>query len=221
MIPPRRHRPPEEGTDSWLMSYADMITLLMCFFIIFISVSEPKKDKFSVITKGLAEKFGAVDLSTPFRGMMHGVQGIVEHHRVLRDIALEGSDKGVEIELSAEKFFEDRQVELKAENVAILKEIAAELKKAEFLKVRIAVEGYTDDEPFSNPIYASNWEFSAGRAARLVRFLLDEGMKPEAIKAVGFGDSEPKVPNRDTAGKPIEENRRINQRVIIRLERLD
>jgi len=219
MIPPRRPQRNEGDVDSWLMSYADMITLLMCFFIIFVSVSEPKKDKFSVITKGIAEKFGAVDLSTPFRGTMQGIQGIVERHRVLRDIAVEGSDKGVELELSSDKFYQDGQVDFNPDSMDILNEIAAELKKSDFVTYRIAVEGYTDDTPISTPLFPSNWEFSSARASRMVRFLLDQGVKPSQIKAVGFGDSKPKLANTDSAGRPIAENRRINRRVIIRLER--
>ena len=220
MIPPRKKMPEEGNVDSWLMSYADMITLLMCFFIIFLSVSEPKKDKFSVITKGLAEKFGAVDLSTPFKGAMQGVQGIVEHSDSLKDIAVEGDDKGMAIEMSASKFFQDRLIELKPENENILVEIAGELKKSAFIRYKVAVEGYTDDVPFSSPIFPSNWEFSAARAARIVRLLLDNGVNPVQIKAVGYGSSLPKVPNLDVSGRPIPENRKINQRIVIRLERV-
>ena len=220
MIPPRKKMHDEGNVDSWLMSYADMITLLMCFFIIFLSVSEPKKDKFSIITKGIAEKFGALDLTTPFKGTMQGIQGIIERSEMLRDISVEGSDKGMEIEMSSEKFFVDRLVELKPATLPILTEIAGELKKASYIKYKIAVEGYTDDVPFSSPIFASNWEFSAARAARVVRLLLEQGVQPVQIKAVGYGDSAPKLPNLDSAGKPIPANRKINQRIVIRLERI-
>ena len=53
MIPIRRQHT-EENIDSWLMSYADMITLLLCFFVIYASASEPKKDKMSAVAEGMA-----------------------------------------------------------------------------------------------------------------------------------------------------------------------
>ncbi len=220
MIPPRREKHnAEEGTDSWLMSYADMITLLMCFFIIFVSVSEPKKDKFSSLTQGIASQFGAVDLSTPFHGMLREMNGAVERHNLLKHAAVQGSDKGVELEISAGKFFQKGSVELSEENIPALKEIVEAIKKSSFVPFNISVEGHTDNSTTELAVYPSNWEFSAARAARIVRFLLESGVKPETIKATGFGDSRPKVPNTDPQGKPIPENQERNQRIVIRLER--
>ena len=89
MIPERRKHAQEDNVDSWLMSYADMITLLLCFFIVFVSVSEPKKDKLSAITEGMAQRFGLVDLTTPYQGLMHSLQTVTEAHRVLKDVSVE------------------------------------------------------------------------------------------------------------------------------------
>ena len=58
MIPPKKYIQ-EDNVDSWLMSYADMITLLLCFFVIFVSASEPKKEKLSAVTEGMLGKFGS------------------------------------------------------------------------------------------------------------------------------------------------------------------
>jgi chemotaxis protein MotB len=63
MLPPRKIQP-EENTDSWLMSYADMITLLMSFFVIFVSVSEPRKERITMLSSGMGGKFGTVDVNT-------------------------------------------------------------------------------------------------------------------------------------------------------------
>ncbi|NBX03946.1 MAG: hypothetical protein EBR02_07825 [Alphaproteobacteria bacterium] len=196
-----------------------MITLLLCFFIIFVSVSEPKKDKFASITQGMAEKFGAVDLSTPFHGLMREMRGAVERHQALKDVAIEGGDKGVEMEISAIKFFQKGSVELVPENIPLLTEISDAIKKSDFVKFKIAVEGHTDNTTNALAVYPSNWEFSAARAARMVRFFIESGVKPEQIKAVGYGDSQPKVPNLDPQGKPIPANQERNQRLIIRMER--
>src|ERR1700733_15290048 len=100
MIPKRKHVQ-EDNVDSWLMSYADMITLLLCFFIVFVSVSEPKKDKLSAVTEGMAQRFGVIDLATPFQGLLHSLQTVAETHHVIKDVAVEKTPTSVEMELAA------------------------------------------------------------------------------------------------------------------------
>src|SRR5690606_25888168 len=104
--------------------YADLITLLMCFFIIFVSVSEPKKDKFSRVTQGLANKFGSVDLSTPFQGTFSQLQLVVESNQVFRDVAIERTDRSVEMELSTGAFYLSDTAEFNPDKLGVLRELA-------------------------------------------------------------------------------------------------
>jgi chemotaxis protein MotB len=219
MMPPRKTIS-EENTDSWLMSYADMITLLMCFFIIFVSVSEPKKEKFSVITEGLANKFGSVDLSTPFEGVFRAMQTVIETRQVFRDVAIAKSENSIDMELSASAFFERDSAKLSEEKLPVLAELADSLKTVSFMDYRITVEGHTNDVEVNTPIYPSNWELSSARAARTVRFFIERGLPASRLKAVGLADTEPKVSNRDGSGNPIPANREQNQRIVIKFERL-
>src|SRR5688500_2916756 len=105
MIPKRKHKPHEENVDAWLMSYADMITLLLCFFIIFISVSEPKKDKINQIAEGMVGKFGAVNYETPLMGAVRALQTAVETHRLYKDVAIESRSSDLNVELATHRFF--------------------------------------------------------------------------------------------------------------------
>jgi chemotaxis protein MotB len=219
VIPPRRHPPQEEGTDSWLMSYADLITLLMCFFIIFISVSEPKKDKFSLITDGLANKFGAVDMSTPLQGVYSALQGLIENNQLFRDMAVQKNEKSLEMELAAGSFFQPGVATLREEKVPVLKELASALKNGAYLDYHIVIESHTSDRETDTTLYASNWELSAARAAQLARFFIAEGIEPKRLAASSFADTQPKVPNRNAAGDPIPENRDLNERVVILFKR--
>src|SRR5690349_14346373 len=109
MIPRKPHQ--EDNIDSWLMSYADMITLLLCFFVIFCSVSEPKKEKLNAITEGMMGKFGSVDMATPFQGVYRSLQAIVENHQMLRDIAIEKGEKTLTMELSSLAFYKDKSAD--------------------------------------------------------------------------------------------------------------
>lgn len=57
----RRHRRSDHGVDDWLMTYADMITLLLCFFAIFLSVSVPKEEQMEQAKQKVLEHFAAPD----------------------------------------------------------------------------------------------------------------------------------------------------------------
>ncbi len=219
MIPEHRHRP-EENVDSWLMTYADLITLLMCFFIIFVSVSEPRKERISAITDGMAGKFGTVDLSTPFQGTYQSLLATIQKHRLLRDIAVTKNADSIEMELASDSFFEPGSADITPDKLQALAEMAAAIKQVDFLDYNVIVEGHTNDLPPATAAYPTNWELSAARATRLVRFFIEQGIRPKDLKAVGYGDTRPAVPNLDHNGHAIPENRARNQRVVIKLERV-
>lgn len=216
---PFSHRKPaEENTDSWLMSYADMITLLMCFFIIFVSVSEPKKDRLAAVTEGLQGKFSRVELSTPFLGTFRALQSVVEKNQMFLDTVVEKTDHGLEIEFSSGSFFQPGTAEIEPSKMETLNEMIDALKNANFAQYAIAVEGHTDDVEVNNPYFPSNWELSAGRATRIIRIMAERGLDTSHMKAVGYAGTLPLVPNLDDKGNPIPENREKNQRLVVKLE---
>ena len=219
MMPPKKHLP-EENVDSWLMSYADLITLLMSFFVIFVSVSEPRKERISMLSSGMGGKFGTVDVSTPFDGVITTLQEVVETSKSLRDITIEHSEKSIEIEMSSTTFFNPLSAELEETKLPLLTQIISSLRTVDFIDYRISIEGHTSDAKPQSGLYATNWELSSARAARMVRVFIENGIKPENIKAVGFADSQPKVPNLDMNGNAITANREKNERVLIKLERI-
>ena len=219
MIPPRKHHQ-EDNVDSWLMSYADMITLLLCFFVIFISVSEPKKERMSALTEGMVGKFGMIDLATPFQGMFRSLQEVAEKHQILKDIAIEKGEKSVSMELSGLSFYKQKSAEFDDKMLPVLEELVTTIKTAQFSDYQITVESHTSDVSSGTKEFPSNWELSGARAAHMVRFFIEHGIKPERLRAIGYADSRPKVPNRDASGTPIIENRKLNERVVVRVEQV-
>jgi chemotaxis protein MotB len=219
MMPPKRHKQ-EDNVDSWLMSYADMITLLLCFFVIFIAISEPKKEKIQAITESMAGKFGAIDLATPFQGAYKEIQGVIEQSQLLKDMDVQRTKNGVIIEMSSGSFFKQGSIELESGRMESLSQIAVILKNIDFLDYRIVIEGHTSDEPVKNGAYPSNWEFSAAQAARLARYFVEQGVAAKRLAVMGFADSDPKVPNLDANGNAIMENRNKNERIVIRIDRV-
>lgn len=71
--------------------------------------------------------------------------------------------------------------------------------------------------PINSAQFPSNWELSAARASSVVRYFIELGIKPSRLKAAGYADTKPKVPNKDIFNEGIPENRAQNRRVGLRL----
>jgi chemotaxis protein MotB len=214
---PKRKVHVEENADSWLMSYADMITLLLAFFIIFVSTSEPKQDKLTAATRGMQGTFGSVQLESPFDGVYREVQGIIASHNADRNVSIEKTPRGLLIELSTLRFYGPGSADLASDQQALLDAIARQLAQGDLQHYSVEVEGHTDDVPAQGGA-KSNWDLSAARAARITDLLIADGFDAKRLRATGFADTQPAVPNVDAKGTPIPENREKNQRVVIRIE---
>lgn len=219
MLPPKKKVLPEENVDSWLMSYADMITLLMSFFVIFVSVSEPRKERITMLSSGMGGKFGTVEVSTPFDGVMGNLQGVIESSKLFRDITIAHNERAIEMELSSNTFFKPSTAELDESKLPLLAQIIAQLKTIDFIDYHINIEAHTSDVKPQSGLYTTNWDLSSARSARMVRLFIENGIKAESLKAVGLGESHPKVPNLDMNNNAIPANREKNERILIKLER--
>ena len=110
----------------------------------------------------------------------------------------------VEIEINASVLYSSGSAELEIEAYTPLKKLAAVLKK---LPNHIDVEGHTDNLPINTPVYPSNWELSASRAASVVHLFAQQGIPPDRLAAIGFGQFRPKGDNKTLKGR--RQNRRV------------
>ncbi|OYW13024.1 MAG: hypothetical protein B7X02_02975 [Rhodospirillales bacterium 12-54-5] len=131
--------------------------------------------------------------------------------------AVSKNDKFVSMELASDSFFEPGSADFSQKAVGVLQLAAKEIIPLAEKKIRIEVEGYTDNVPIATAKYPSNWELSGARASSVVRYLISQGFPAEKIRAVGYADTHPKAPNEDTAGNPIVANRGLNRRVVVKL----
>ncbi len=226
----------EPGLDDWLMTYADMITLLLCFFAVFLAIAIPDEKKFEAAREKVVEQFKGGDsdhlkgvhtlppsqLDTPVTSdtLFEALPSIVDRYEGSEDVEVEKGDRITTIEMNSAPFFPVGAATLSQEGVKVLAEIQPTLMSKEYADYTISIEGYTDDSPINTAQFPSNWELSTARAASVVRSLIDLGVPSERLRAVGFAETSPKVPNRDAAGNPIEENMTQNRRVVIRLEKI-
>ncbi len=120
-------------------------------------------------------------------------------------VGLRYDPRGVVLSLPEELYFRGGTANLLPDALDELRAIGAALHEH---SGTILVEGHTDDAPVRSPLFASNWELSAARAARVVRFLSDElDFESTRLSAVGRADTRPLVENLD------EETRAANRRV--------
>jgi chemotaxis protein MotB len=214
-------KPSNDGEDeSWMTTYADAITLLMCFFILLISVSEPNKGKMDEMKEGFMEAVKAEAQADPVEELQQEISQMIAENDLGEVMAVEETDAGMILEIASSSFYESGSADFKPLAIPILIDLTLILEAFDARDYVIEVEGHTDDVAMSGQgAIPTNWELSAMRATRVVRFFIEEGLNKEAMRARAYADTMPKVPNMDEFDNPIEENREINRRIAIRIER--
>jgi chemotaxis protein MotB len=216
-----RKRSKNEGnTEDWLVTYADAITLILCFFVIIISVSEPKPEEFSKLKSALLMELSEskAEIEQPFEELYENIAEFIAQNQLEGMMSVEQTESGIVLELASSSFYKSGSAEFNEEAIPIIREMSHILRDFEYEDYLVDVEGHTDDVPISNARYPSNWELSANRATGIVRFFIDEGQERKKMRVKAFADVVPKVPNLDEFGNPIPENRELNRRIVITVE---
>lgn len=207
----------DEGDGNWIMSYADMMTLLMAFFAIMFSFSSIDQKKFDSLREEISKKFGG-KFQMPFEDIDSALKDIIMKENLGDKVKVERDGNGINIIFQGTVFFDAGGVDIRGESATVIEKILNVLvEKAK--NYPIHVEGHTDDAPIKSERFPSNWELSAGRASLVVRMLQQKGFGKEFLSAQGFADSVPIVPNRDSSGNAIPENQAKNRRVMIRVSK--
>ena len=218
----KRQRHNDEDEDAWLITYADMVTLLLCFFIILFAMSSPDMKKLEQFGKELKAHGFYTDLvadEDPFETLKKNLDLSLGASGYDQFVAVTKTPDEVEVELASNSFFQPGSAKFTRDALPMLQLMASRIVPLAKDHIEIAVEGYTDDTPVHTDAFPSNWELSAARAANVVRYLIAQGFPQDKLKAVGFSDTHPKAPNRDATGTPIPSNQDLNRRVVVRLTR--
>lgn len=228
------------SSERWLLTYADLITLLLVFFVVMYSMSQVDKAKYEQLKKALSNSMTVVGAGGRDDTIIQGGTGVLpqenvviapeqlEFERIAKDVKEMAKQAGLEdqIETTMDKqglvvsisnagFFEPGEASLRLEVIPTLDRIARMLKSADH---DLRIEGHTDNIPISTPKYPSNWELSAVRATTIVRFLVERhSLPPRRLSAAGYGEYYPKVPNDTEAHRA--QNRRVDI-VVLRSEQV-
>ena len=233
--------PPEEkkdggGAPEWMATFADLVTLLMCFFVLLFAMSTTQQETYKELVRSLRSALGAqaVPESGTREGLtMHAVPseepsetqaidelgGMIEKEMdeivsEVRELVLFNKLGG---EVSVTK--NENGVVITMSDLLLFDAGGTRLspkgmdileKVASVLSklaYRVKIKGHTDSEPISSSQFPSNWELSSVRASTVVRLLAANGVSPRYISAEGYAQYHPVATNDTPQGRA--RNRRV------------
>ena len=232
----KKAKQPEKPSTAWLGTYGDMITLMLCFFVMLYNPSEVDVTQMATITQSLQMQetettSGGLSLSAgQLSELGNNINSLpsLEKGKSLgmakkkavslfapdvksNKITITSDERGLIITLLSDNFFEEGSAELNINDTReTLLRLADFFRSDELKDRRFRIEGHTDNTPVSeNSIFPSNWELSATRAINVLHYLADYGVRENDFSVAGYSDTRPKFSN-DTA-----EGRAYNRRVDI------
>ncbi len=228
----RESKKPEGASKAWLETYGDMITLMLCFFVMLfnpVQVDETQMAQLTVALEGDPTSGGMslsagrlADLGNTINSLPSIEKGKSLGLAVKKAVSLFAPDvksnkitvttdeRGLVITLASDSFFREGSAELLIDETRdTLLRLSQFLTSPELEGRSFRIEGHTDSTPVDESVWTSNWELSGARALNVLYYLTDFGVNDENFSFLGYADTQPKRPN-DTA-----EGRGYNRRVDI------
>ena len=232
----KEKKEPDKPSTAWQGTYGDMITLMLCFFVMLYNPSEVDVTQMATITQSLQMQetettSGGLSLSAgQLSDLGNNINSLpsLEKGKSLgmakkkavslfapdvksNKITITSDERGLIITLLSDNFFEEGSAELNINDTReTLLRLADFFRSDELKGRRFRIEGHTDSTPVAeNSIFPSNWELSATRAVNVLHYLADYGVRENDFSVAGYSDTRPKFSN-DTA-----EGRAYNRRVDI------
>lgn len=204
--------------DSWVIPYANLMTILMIFFMVLYA--------FAILNKGAQYEKAMASIQKAMGGSAEQLKKIENMEKEadagvqmedfikeknLSDYAkVETNAQRIKISLANPILFDSGAAELKDAAVPALKEIANLIKTMEN---PIVVEGHTDNIPFRGKRYRSNFELSAARAFSVIDYFINQAkIVPERFSTFGYGEFRPVAPNENESDRA--KNRRIEINIL-------
>ncbi len=232
MVRPRKGGPEGGGAPPWMATFADMMSLLLTFFVLLLSFAEMDIIKFRDAMGSINQAFGfmpsntglfnqessPIDHQNPTSAPAPKIVAVTSNEKIIdeleqlisekgleEDVEVEDSSRGVILKVQGKMFFNRGTDELKPESHEVLNRIAGLMKK---FPHNISVEGHTDNVPIRGGKYSSNWELSTARAFSALKYLQEySDIDVKKIHIAGFGSTHPVVSNDTSEGR--SKNRRV------------
>lgn len=208
------------NSERWLLTYADLITLLTALFIVLWAMSYTDTRKLTLLGASLAKAFNVGVLSgndatsiassagsvqsgptfflnptqkQDFQVITQKLSDYVKTRDLAGQVDVHTSDEGTVISISGTLLFPSGRAEIRPEGAETLAAVADIIRP---LPNKIRVDGHTDDLPPSPALFASNWDLAAARALSVVKYLnKDAQIAPNRLSAASYGEFNPIAPN--------------------------
>ena len=230
----KKAKEPEKPSLAWQGTYGDMITLMLCFFVMLYNPSEVDVTQMATITQSLQMQqtetvSGGLSLSA---GQLSDLGNKINSLPSLEKgkslgtakkkavslfapdvkssrITITSDERGLIITLLSDNFFEEGSAELNiSETRETLLRLADFFYSDELKGRRFRIEGHTDNVIANSENYPSNWELSAERAINVLHYLADYGVDENSFSVAGYADTRPKFSNDTPEGRAY--NRRVD-----------
>ncbi len=227
----------DQDGKAWLMTFTDLMMLLLVFFILLYSISSLKIERFEQAMRSIQSALGSEDVVYVVKEVVREVEKPVPQTTVEEVSGLQPRDEKVVEEI--EEIIQDQEVgqyvkvykqgekiiiqirgavlfgSSRAELLSTAQPIFQEVQKVfeKYPEYSINIKGHTDNRPISTARYPSNWELSTSRAASVLRWFVEQGIDPRRMTASGYADYIP------IAANDTPENRAKNRRVEFVLEK--
>jgi len=218
------------GMMRWLMTYADLITLLMIFFIIMYSLASMKSQQLEKIvndfTGGTSSSnymYNNIDINKLdslleqqakeeklLENIVRQLNHYIKKHNLQNVVSVTLEDRGVVVSFKDVALFSSGSDVLSDSAKSLIDAMCVPLEK---INNQIRVEGYTDNKPINNSEFKSNWELSSARADSVLEQIISStSIAPSRLATVGYGQYRPILPNTTSAGR--QANRRVDLVVL-------
>jgi len=212
----------EEEQEAWLITYLDMLTLLLVMLVIMLALAGKGEGQQSEPTMVEATQQAAGDQLVALQPSASPIPSIVplpapaadtqqdDTSEAKPDLALGDdievivNDGSISFRISSEILFGSGRAELEDAGLDVIDRLVPTLAAGGH---RIIVEGHTDNLPIQTERFPSNWELSASRASSVVRYLQLAGIESTRLSATGYADTRPLADNGDEQGRAS--NRRV------------
>lgn len=227
---------PKAGAPDWMVTFADLMSLLLTFFVLLLSFANMEAVKFKTAVGsiqnalGLKSVFELSDIPSGSEVLEHQNENegdgqavqeqiVEELERILEQAGLESSGtakvskRGVVLQLQGDLLFASGEAVISPSALPVLDALSAYVGgQSRF----VDVIGHTDNVPIATAVYPSNWELSAARAGQAVRYLSEKGVKPFRMRAIGQAHTVPVSENSTIEGRA--NNRRVEFVFVADLE---
>ena len=231
----KKKKCPPEGAPEWMVTFSDMTTLLLTFFVMMFTTATVDGSDIRLILSafqglGALEGGNTLDAEGKLAALGNNIMSMpsprtgksLDRAKTLaislfqpeiksRKVRITEDERGLVISLSADAFFRPASAELNIEEARTTIQNIANLMNNEFMASRkFRIEGHTDSMPTDeNGEWRSNWELSTARATNIVHYLRDFNVNEKNLQVAGFADTVPLATNE------TEEGRAYNRRVDI------